>query len=81
MRANTHIQTTMHCARVRRRGRAIRSDSIRTPPSEESTSVSFYTRGAKRELGLNYTPEWGPPLLHSRFNVAANCVSLAYCLP
>src|SRR5229473_7908109 len=44
MSENTHIQTTAHCARVRRRGRGIRYDSIGTPSSEDSLPVPFYTR-------------------------------------
>lgn len=53
MSENTHIQTTAHCARVRRRGCGIRRDSIGTPPSEDSLSRSFYTRGAERESRLH----------------------------
>src|SRR6266481_4622094 len=54
---NTHIQTTAHCARVRRRGRGIRFDSIGSPSSEDSLPVPFYTRGGrtrvKTEPGIN----------------------------
>jgi hypothetical protein len=45
--AQTH--TTAACARVGRHGRGIRSDSIRTPPSEHLSQLPFYTRGAERE--------------------------------
>ena len=44
MSENTHIQTTAHCARVKRRGPGVRYDSIGTPPSEDSLPIPFYTR-------------------------------------
>ena len=43
-------QAAARCTRVMRRGRGIRSDSIGTPPSEESSTFPFYTRGVEREL-------------------------------
>src|SRR6266481_478782 len=49
MSENTHIQTTAHCAQVRRRGRCIRCDGIGTQSSEDSLPVPFYTRGAEPE--------------------------------
>lgn len=45
--AQTHAAT--HWMRFRRHGRGIRRKSIRTPRSETSLPLLFYTRGAERE--------------------------------
>jgi hypothetical protein len=45
----TQTQTTAKRMQVRRPGRGIRSDSIWTPPSEDFSSIPFYTRGVERE--------------------------------
>jgi hypothetical protein len=81
MSENTHIQTTAHCARVRRRERDIRGDSIGTPPSEDSSTLPFYTRGAERESRPSHGRGMPAPRLRSRFDTASRTAKLVYCLP
>jgi hypothetical protein len=77
--AQTH--TTAACARVGRHGRGIRSDSIRTPPSEHLSQLPFYTRGAERESRPGQSQVLRTKRPCSRFNAAGGLRFCAYCLP
>lgn len=48
-RVNAQIHAATHWMRFRRHGRGIRRKSIRTPRSENSLPLLFYTRAAERE--------------------------------
>ena len=74
-------QTAAHCTRVRRRGRVSRSESIGTPASEDSSTLPFYTRGAKRGSRPSHGRRMPAQRPRSRFDAGSRLRVGSYCLP